>query len=150
MVPKDAFDKILWIDSDRMGYMIKTVTEEALAREIQVVKNEKRQNYDNAPYGFTDEIIRKNLYPSDHPYNWTVIGQLPDLQAATLNDVKEFYDQYYGAGNATLVIAGDINKAEAKEKVQRWFGEIKKGPEVKPLSPRPVTLEKVKSLRWRS
>ncbi|MDB5263145.1 MAG: putative peptidase, partial [Adhaeribacter sp.] len=95
VVPKDAFDKILWIDSDRLGYMIKTVTEEALAREIQVVKNEKRQSVDNAPYGFTNEIIRKNLYPADHPYSWTVIGQLPDLQSATLADVKEFYNQYY-------------------------------------------------------
>lgn len=146
VVPKDAFDKILWMDSDRLGYMIKTVTEEALAREIQVVKNEKRQNYDNAAYGFTDEIIRKNLYPPDHPYNWTVIGQLPDLQSATLADVKEFYNQYYGPNNATLVIAGDINIAETKAKVERWFGEIPKGPEVKPLPPMPVTLKEVKSL----
>ena len=146
VVPKDAFDKIMWIDSDRLGYMIKTVTEEALAREIQVVKNEKRERVDNSPYGFTDEIIRKNLYPAEHPYNWTVIGSLPDLQAATLADVKTFYNQYYGPNNATLVIAGDINVAEAKEKVQRWFGEIKQGPAVKPIGPQPVTLDKVKSL----
>lgn len=146
VVPKDAFDKILWIDSDRLGYMIKTVTEEALAREIQVVKNEKRQSVDNAPYGFTNEIIRKNLYPADHPYSWTVIGQLPDLQSATLADVKEFYNQYYGPNNATLVIAGDINLAEAKTKVTRWFGEIPKGPKVKPIVPKPVTLSGVKSL----
>ncbi|WP_022824063.1 M16 family metallopeptidase [Hymenobacter norwichensis] len=146
VVPKDAFDKIMWIDSDRLGYMIKTVTTEALAREIQVVKNEKRQNYDNAPYGFTNEVLRKNLYPTDHPYNWTVIGSLPDLQAATLADVQEFYHQYYGPNNATLVIAGDINIAETKAKVQRWFGEIKKGPEVKPLPPRPAGLTETKSL----
>jgi len=146
VVPKDAFDKIMWIDSDRLGYMIKTVTEQALAREIQVVKNEKRERVDNSPYGFTDEIIRKSLYPTDHPYNWTVIGQLPDLQAATLADVKAFYNQYYGPNNATLVIAGDINVAEAKEKVQRWFGEIKKGPAVQPIGPKPVTLNKVKPL----
>ncbi|SHI57554.1 zinc protease [Hymenobacter daecheongensis DSM 21074] len=146
VVPKDAFDKIMWIDSDRLGYMIKTVTAEALAREIQVVKNEKRQNYDNVPYGFTNEVLRKNLYPADHPYNWTVIGSLPDLQAASLADVQEFYRQYYGPNNATLVIAGDINLAETKAKVQRWFGEIKKGPEVKPLAPRPAGLTQTKSL----
>ncbi|MDF7814938.1 pitrilysin family protein [Hymenobacter sp. YC55] len=146
VVPKDAFDKIMWIDSDRLGYMIKTVTAEALAREIQVVKNEKRQNYDNVAYGFTNEVLRKNLYPADHPYNWTVIGSLPDLQAATLADVQEFYHQYYGPNNATLVIAGDINIAETKAKVQRWFGEIKKGPAVKPLAPRPAALTQTKSL----
>ncbi|MCH2193067.1 hypothetical protein [Kordia sp.] len=84
VLPKYAFEKILWIDSDRLGYMINTVTKEALEREKQVVKNEKRQNYDNVPYGFTSEVIRANLYTKDHPYNWTVIGSLPDLQAATL------------------------------------------------------------------
>jgi len=146
VVPKDAFDKILWIDSDRLGYMINTVTKEALEAEKQVVKNEKRERVDNAPYGYTDEIIRSNLYPADHPYHWTVIGSLPDLQSATLEDVKEFYEQFYGANNATLVIAGDINIAETKEKVQRWFGEIRKGPDVKQLHPMPVKLEQTKSL----
>ncbi|RSK38614.1 M16 family metallopeptidase [Mangrovimonas spongiae] len=146
VVPKDAFDKIMWIDSDRFGYMINTVTKAALEREKQVVKNEKRQRVDNAPYGYTDEIIRKNLYPEGHPYNWTVIGQLPDLQAATIDDVKEFYNQYYGAANATLVIAGDIDVAETKQKVKQWFGEIRKGPDVEPLQPMPVTLNETKSL----
>ncbi len=146
VVPKDAFDKILWIDSDRFGYMINTVTEDALEAEKQVVKNEKRQRVDNAPYGYTDEVIRKNLYPDGHPYSWTVIGSLPDLQAATLEDVKEFYEQYYGAGNATLVIAGDIDPTATKEKVQRWFGEIRKGPEVEKPQPQPVNLEETWSL----
>jgi zinc protease len=146
VVPKDAFDKILWIDSDRLGFMINTVTREALEAEKQVVKNEKRERVDNAPYGYTDEIIRTNLYPKDHPYNWTVIGSLPDLQAATLDDVKEFYNTYYGANNATLVIAGDINIKETKEKVERWFGEIRKGPEVKALKPMPVKIAQSKSL----
>jgi zinc protease len=144
VVPKDAFDKILWIDSDRLGYMINTVTQQALEAEKQVVKNEKRQNVDNIPYGFTDEIILGNLYPPDHPYHWDVIGSLPDLQAATLADVKEFYNEYYGAGNATLVIAGDIDLKETKEKVTRWFGEIRKGPDIKPMKPRPVSLTETK------
>ncbi|RIJ18386.1 M16 family metallopeptidase [Henriciella mobilis] len=146
VVPKDAFDKILWIDSDRLGYMINTVTEAALEREKQVVKNEKRERVDNQPYGYTQEVIRTALYPEGHPYSWTVIGQLPDLQAATLDDLKEFYEQYYGAGNATLSIVGDIDIEETKEKVQRWFGEIRKGPDVEALAPMPVKLEETKSL----
>lgn len=146
VVPKDAFEKILWIDSDRFGYMINTVTKAALEREKQVVKNEKRQRVDNAPYGYTDEIIRKNLYPEGHPYSWTVIGSLPDLQAATIDDVKEFYQKYYGASNASLVIAGDIDIEETKQLVERWFGEIPSGPEVAPLPPMPVTLQQSKHL----
>jgi len=146
VVPKDAFEKIMWIDSDRFGFMINTVTEAALEREKQVVKNEKRERVDNAPYGFTNEIIRKNLYPKGHPYNWTVIGELEDLQAATLSDVKEFYNQYYGANNATLVIVGDIDIDETKELVKKWFGEIRKGPEVDALPPMPVKLAETKSL----
>ena len=146
VVPKDAFEKILWIDSDRFGYMINTVTEAALEREKQVVKNEKRQRVDNAPYGYTDEIIRKNLYPEGHPYSWTVIGSLPDLQAATIDDVKEFYHKYYGASNASLVIAGDIDIEETKALVEKWFGEIPSGPEVEMLEPQPVTLGQTKSL----
>lgn len=146
VVPTDAFDKILWIDSDRLGYMIKTVTKEALEREKQVVKNEKRQRVDNQPYGYTNEIIRSNLYPKDHPYNWTTIGQLPDLQAATLEDVKEFYDEFYGAGNASLVIVGDIDVKQTKKKVAQWFGEIPRGPEVPAITPRPGVLLESKHL----
>lgn len=140
VIPKDAFEKIMWIDSDRLGFMINTVTKDALAKEIQVVKNEKRQNYDNVPYGNTNEVILSNLYPKDHPYNWTVIGSLPDLQAATLEDVKEFYTAYYGAANATLVIAGDIDVAKTKQLVKLWFGEIRTGPAVQPIKPQAATL----------
>ena len=148
VIPKDAFEKILWIDSDRLGFMINTVTKDALEKEIQVVKNEKRQNYDNVPYGNTNEVIVSNLYPKDHPYNWTVIGLLPDLQAATLDDVKEFYEKYYGAGNATLVIAGDIDIAQTKERVKVWFGEIRKGPLVAPIKPQPVKLKATQSFYY--
>ena len=146
VVPKDAFDKILWIDSDRLGYMINTVTQAALDREKQVVKNEKRQRVDNAPYGYTGEVIRKNLYPEGHPYSWTVIGSLPDLQAATLDDLKEFYAENYGPNNATLSIVGDIDIEETKRKVQQWFGEIPRGKDIEPLPPMPVTLEADKRL----
>lgn len=142
VVPKDAFDKLLWIDSDRLGFMINTVDQGTLEREKQVVKNEKRQRVDNRAYGHTQHVIKKNLYPKDHPYNWTVIGDLEDLQAATLEDVKAFYNTYYVPSNATLVIAGDINIEETKVKVEKWFGEIKAGPEVEPMQAQPVSIEK--------
>ncbi|WP_371396662.1 M16 family metallopeptidase [Fretibacter rubidus] len=146
VVPKDAFDKILWIDSDRLGYMINTVTQAALDREKQVVKNEKRQRVDNAPYGYTGEVIRTALYPEGHPYSWTVIGSLPDLQAATLDDLKEFHSEFYGPNNATLSIVGDIDIAETKRKVEQWFGEIPRGQDIDPLAPMPVTLDADKAL----
>lgn len=146
VVPKDAFEKLMWIDSDRLGYMINTVKEGTLEREKQVVKNEKRQRVDNRAYGHTDHIIRKALYRKDHPYNWTVIGDLEDLQAATLEDVRQFYAKYYVPGNATLVIAGDIDIEQTKSMVQTWFGEIESGQVWPDLDPQPATLEQSRSL----
>ncbi|MBV1908788.1 MAG: insulinase family protein, partial [Kangiellaceae bacterium] len=142
VVPKDAFDKLLWIDSDRLGFMINTVDQGTLEREKQVVKNEKRQRVDNRPYGHTGHVIKKALYPKSHPYNWTVIGDLEDLQAATLSDVREFYEKFYVPSNATLVIAGDIDLEATKKKVELWFGEIKSGPAMANMKPQPVSLEK--------
>lgn len=146
VVPKDAFDKLLWIDSDRLGYMINTVDKGTLEREKQVVKNEKRQRVDNRPYGHVGHVVKKALYPKDHPYNWTVIGDLEDLQAATLADVREFYDQFYVPSNATMVIAGDIEIEETKAKVKQWFGEIKAGKPVGKMTPQPVSLTETKKL----
>ncbi len=146
VVPKDAFEKILWIDSDRLGFMINTLTEAALEREKQVVKNEKRQRVDNAPYGHTQTVQRAALYPEDHPYHATVLGSLDDLQNATLDDVQSFYTRLYGANNATLVIAGDIDVEATRERVDYWFGEIRRGPEVNAPYPRPVFLEASRSL----
>ena len=148
VVPKDAFEKILWIDSDRLGFMINTVTEAALEREKQVVKNEKRQRVDNAPYGHTQAVQRAALYPEDHPYHWTVIGSLDDLESATLGDVRTFYTRLYGANNATLVIAGDIDIVETKRLVDHWFGEIRRGPAVNAPYPQPVYLETSRSLMY--
>ncbi len=146
VVPTDALEKIFWIDSDRMGYMINTVTEAALEREKQVVKNEKRQRVDNAPYGHTGYVIRKNLYPEGHPYSWTVIGSLEDLQNATLDDVKTFYQRWYGANNATLVVAGDFDPELIKKQIEQWFGEMRRGPDVQNNEPMPVTLSETKKL----
>ncbi len=146
VVPKDALEKIFWIDSDRMGYMINTVTEAALEREKQVVKNEKRQRVDNRPYGHTGAVILANLFPEGHPYSWSVIGSLEDLQNATLDDVKEFYDRWYGANNATLVVAGDFDPAIIKPQIEQWFGEMRRGPKVEPPAPRPAVLDESRNL----
>ncbi|GAB2543214.1 M16 family metallopeptidase [Rufibacter soli] len=145
-VPKDALERILWMESDRMGFFINTVSEWGLENEKQVVKNEKRQRVDNQPYGHTNYVILKNLYPASHPYNWEVIGSLEDLQNATLADVKEFYNQWYGASNATLVFTGDFETANAKAMIEKYFGELKTKPEVKKLAPMPAKLTATKSL----
>jgi len=111
-----------------------------------VVQNEKRQRVDNNPYGHTSYLIDKNIYPKGHPYSWQVIGELEDLQNATVEDVKEFYDRFYGPNNATLVLAGDFEIEEAKEMIDKYFGEIKRRQEVEPLKPQRVTLSETKRL----
>jgi zinc protease len=112
--PRNALEKVLWLESDRMGFFINSVTPRSLAIQQNVVQNEKRQRMDNNPYGFTDYVINKNLYPSDHPYNWDVIGEMEDLKNATIEDEKAFYENYYGPNNATLVLAGDFNSDSVK------------------------------------
>ncbi|MDC7998103.1 M16 family metallopeptidase [Gilvibacter sediminis] len=146
VVPKNALEKIMWLESDRMGFFINTVTESAFYNQQEVVQNEKRQRVDNNPYGHTGWVIDKNIYPEGHPYNWQVIGELVDLQNATVDDVREFYDKYYGPNNATLVIAGDFDMEAIKPMIEKYFGEIKKRQEVAPLEPMPVTLAETKRL----
>jgi len=140
VIPKDALEQILWMESDRMGFLINTVTAPVLENEKEVVKNEKRQRVDNVPYGHTSYVVDKTLYPADHPYHWQVIGSLEDLQAATIDDVKEFYEKWYGPNNATIVIAGDIDLVQTKAWVQRYFEEIPAKPTPAPLTPRPGQL----------
>ena len=125
-VPKDALEKMLWAEADKLGWFINTVTDPVLAKEKQVVKNEKRQSYDNNPYGHTSYVIDKNFYPEDHPYNWQVIGSLEDLQNATVPDVKEFFRRWYVPNNVTLVVAGDFDKAAGKEVGRKIFQRNKK------------------------
>ncbi|MBO6660002.1 MAG: insulinase family protein [Roseivirga sp.] len=135
-VPNDALEKMLWAEADKLGWFINTVTDPVLAKEKQVVKNEKRQSVDNRPYGHTSYVIDKNLYPADHPYNWQVIGSLDDLQAATLADVKEFFNRWYVPNNVTLVVSGDFDVEQAKEWVHKYFDEIPKGETVETMQPR--------------
>lgn len=132
-VPNDALEKMIWAEADKLGWFINTVTDPVLAKEKQVVKNEKRQGVDNQPYGHTSYVIDKNLYPADHPYNWEVIGSLEDLDNATLQDVKDFYRRWYVPNNVTLVISGDFDTAQARQWVEKYFGEIKRGEDVPPL-----------------
>lgn len=146
-VPRNALEKVLWMESDRMGYFINTVTEGGLKREIDVVSNEKRQG-ENAPYGLAWDLLFKNLFPQGHPYSWTVIGEIPDLRSATVEDVKEFYNLYYTPSNATLVVAGDFDPAQAKELIQKYFGEIPGRP--KPEAPKiqNITLDSTERIEY--
>lgn len=145
-VPKDALEKMLWAEADKLGWFINTVTDPVLAKEKQVVKNEKRQSVDNNPYGHTSYVIDKNLYPEDHPYNWQVIGSLDDLQNATLADVKEFFRRWYVPNNVTLVVAGDFDPVQAKKWVRKYFDEIKRGEDIKPLPKEPGKIAKTQKL----
>ncbi|KQQ97604.1 peptidase M16 [Massilia sp. Leaf139] len=145
-VPKDALEKMIWAEADKLGWFINTVTDPVLAKEKQVVKNEKRQGVDNAPYGHTRYVINKALYPADHPYNWQVIGSLDDLQNATLDDVKEFFRLWYVPNNVTLVLAGDFDPVQARKWVEKYFSEIKRGEAVKPMVKRPGVVKQTVKL----
>ncbi|MDP3684665.1 MAG: insulinase family protein, partial [Ignavibacteria bacterium] len=128
-VPKSSFDLALWMESDRMGHLLGAINQAKLDEQRGVVQNEKRQG-ENEPYGQVDELIVKSTFPAGHPYSWTVIGSMEDLNAASLDDVKEWFKNYYGAANATLVVAGDIDPKEALQKVEKYFGDIPSGPPI--------------------
>ena len=146
VIPKNALEMALWLESDRMGYMINTVTPSAFANQQNVVQNEKRQSNDNRPYGHTNWVIAKNMYPEGHPYSWTVIGEMEDLFNATVEDVKAFHQKFYVPNNATLALVGDFDPEEAKAMIEKYFGEIPTGEQVADPQPMPVSLEKTKKL----
>ena len=124
VVPIDGLEKALWAEADKLGFFINTVTESVVAKEKQVVKNEKRQSVDNRPYGHNEYVIGQAMYPRGHSYRWQVIGSLADLDAATLEDAKAFHARWYGPGNATLVVAGALDVASTKAWIEKYFGEI--------------------------
>ena len=128
-VPTSALDLTLWMESDRMGHLLGVIDQARLDEQRGVVQNEKRQG-ENQPYGVTYELITKSTYPTGHPYSWTVIGSMEDLNAASLDDVKEWFRTYYGAANAVVAVAGDVTPEIALEKVKKYFGDIPSGPPV--------------------
>ena len=126
-VPTSALDMTLWMESDRMGHMLGAIDQKVLDEQRGVVQNEKRQRQ-NQPYGKVSEVIVQSTWPAGHPYSWEPIGSMEDLNAASLDDVKEWFRAYYGAANAVIVLAGDISAADAKAKVEKYFGDIPAGP----------------------
>ncbi|MFY9574378.1 MAG: pitrilysin family protein, partial [Blastocatellia bacterium] len=128
-IPSSALDVALWMESDRMGHLLGAIDKPRLDEQRGVVQNEKRQG-ENEPYGKVFSIATPNLYPVGHPYSWEVIGSMEDLNAASLEDVKEWFRTYYGAANAVIVLAGDVDAKTAKEKVEKYFGDIPAGPPV--------------------
>ncbi len=140
VLPSNQLELALWLEADRMGFLLSAVTQEKLDNQREVVKNERRQSYENRPYGMVEETIARNLYPPDHPYSWTTIGSMDDLSAASLEDVTGFFRRWYGPNNATLAIGGDIDPARTLELVRKYFGSIPRGPEVQNPAPRPVQL----------
>ncbi|HEX9611981.1 MAG TPA: pitrilysin family protein [Gemmatimonadales bacterium] len=138
--PVNALPLMLWLDSDRMGFLLPEITAEKVDLQRGVVQNERRQSYENRPYGLAQENILQRLYPASHPYHWPVIGSMADLSAATIEDVRGFFRTYYTPNNASLAIAGDITPRAARALVARYFGDIPRGPAVtRPVAP-PVTL----------
>jgi len=146
VVPKNAVEMVLWMESDRMGFLSNTVTKSALVNQQNVVQNEKRQSVDNAPYGHNRGLIAKTLYPEGHPYSWTVIGEMEDLTNASVEDVKGFHGKYYIPGNATLAIAGDFEINEMKALVEKYFGSLPGREEVEKREPMPVALSETRKL----
>jgi zinc protease len=129
-VPVSALDLVLWLESDRMGHLLGVIDQKKLDEQRGVVQNEKRQG-ENEPYGKVDELMTTSTYPAGHPYSWTTIGSMDDLNAAKLADVKEWFSTYYGAANVTLVIAGDVQPQDVLKKVEHYFGDIPAGPALK-------------------
>src|SRR6267378_3222154 len=128
-VPTSAVDFTLWMESDRMGHLLGALDQKTLDLQRGVVQNEKRQG-ENQPYGVTRQLLTQNTYPAGHPYSWTTIGEMADLDAASMKDVQEWFKTYYGPSNVVLVLAGDIDAKTAREKVEKYFGDIPSGPPV--------------------
>jgi len=144
-VPSTSLDLALFLESDRMGYLLDAMSPERVNGQRDVVKNERRQSYENAPYGMASIEIDKMLFPEGHPYRWPTIGYMEDLTAASYEDVVEFFKKYYQPANASLVIAGDIEPAKTRALVEKWFSDVKPGTAVIPPIDHPhVTLTGVK------
>jgi zinc protease len=133
-IPSNSLEVALFLESDRMGYLLDTMTPQVVDAQRDVVKNERRQSVENRPYGVADEVLGAMLYPEGHPYHWPVIGYMPDLTAASYDDVVAFFKTYYTPSNASLVVAGDIDSAKTRQLVEKWFGDVKPGPPPEPIA----------------
>lgn len=130
-VPSNQLEKMLWLEADRMGFLLDAVTQRKFEIQRETVKNERGQNYDNRPYGLVGEVIAKNLYPYGHPYSWLTIGYIEDLNRVDVNDLKNFFLRWYGPNNATITVGGDVTTADVVKLAEKYFGPIPRGPEVK-------------------
>nr|WP_245680780.1 pitrilysin family protein [Veronia pacifica] len=139
-VPSNQLEKILWLEADRMGFFIDAMSQRKFDIQLDTVKNERAQNYDNRPYGLVSEKIAETLYPPGHPYAHPTIGYVRDLNRATLDDLKAFFLRWYGPNNATLTIGGDFDTAQTLAWIKKYFADIPTGPEVEPQAPAPVAL----------
>ncbi|HEU4796223.1 MAG TPA: pitrilysin family protein [Pyrinomonadaceae bacterium] len=145
-IPSNYLETALWLESDRMGFLLEKLDIEKLNAQRDVVKNERRQNYDNQPYGRVSEILAAAMYPKGHPYSWPVIGSMDDLTAASEEDVKAFFRLYYAPNNASLAVVGDFDPAQAKAWIQKYFGDLPKGQPVARPKVAPAKLEAGKRL----
>ncbi|OOF11447.1 peptidase M16 [Salinivibrio sp. PR5] len=140
-VPANELERVLWLESDRMGFLLEAVSQRKFEVQRDTVKNERAYRIDNAPYGRVNETINQALYPEGHPYSWPVIGYVEDLDRVDVGDLKQFFLRWYGPNNATLTIGGDIDVQQTLAWVNKYFGDIPAGPEVADPEPQPVTLE---------
>ncbi|HSK18335.1 MAG TPA: pitrilysin family protein [Longimicrobiales bacterium] len=145
LLPSHGLDLALYLEADRMGGLLPAITGAQLEAQRDVVRNERRQSYENRPYGLASETLLAALYPEDHPYSWPVIGSMADIGAATLEDVRDFCRQYYTPSNATIAVAGDVDVAHVRDVVERYFGDIPRGPDVprRAAAPAAVTSERI-------
>jgi len=141
-VPGNQLEKMLWLEADRMGFLLDAVTQQKFEVQRATVKNERGQNYDNRPYGLLSEVAAKNLYDYGHPYSWLTIGYVEDLNRVNVNDLKNFFLRWYGPNNATVTVGGDVKTAEVLKLVEKYFGPIPRGPEVEKVKVPAVNIEK--------
>ncbi len=141
-VPSNQVEKMLWLEADRMGFLLDAVTQQKFEVQRATVKNERGQNYDNQPYGLLGEVSAKNLYPYGHPYSWLTIGYIEELNKVNVGDLKNFFLRWYGPNNATVTVGGDVKTADIVKMVEKYYGSIPRGPEVTPVKLEPVMLDK--------
>ncbi|HET8633080.1 MAG TPA: pitrilysin family protein [Gemmatimonadales bacterium] len=144
--PANALPLMLWLDADRMGWLLPTMDSAKVDLQRDVVKNERRQSYENQPYGMVEDHLPSMLYPAGHPYSWPVIGSMADLSAASLEDVKNFFRKYYAPNNAAIVVSGDVKADSVKRVVEKYFGAIPRGPAITRPAPAAFSLQRDTSL----